>query len=273
VLADVRVFAMRSDEDARRIIALGAPPERVAVTGNLKNDAPADPVGAADLWRRLLGLPRDQRVWIAGSTHRGEEEAALTAHASAAAETPGLTLVLAPRHPERVHEVLSLVASRGLTAVRRSALPGARRSHAGSDTSHSRREPDIIVVDTVGELAQMYAVADVVFVGGSLVPHGGHNVLEAALRRKPVLMGPHTDNFREAAGQLAASGGAVVVRDAAALGLELRRLLADPGLAARRGEAGYESVAAQQGSVRQTLDLVARFLVPESLARSEDGGR
>ena len=196
-----------------------------------------------------------------------------TAHASAAAEIPGLTLVLAPRHPERVSEVLSLIASRGLTAVRRSALPGARRSHAGSDTSHSRREPDIIVVDTVGELAQMYTVADVVFVGGSLVPHGGHNVLEAALRRKPVLMGPHTDNFREAAGQLAASGGAVVVRDAAALGLELRRLLADPGLAARRGVAGYESVAAQHGSVRQTLDLVARYLAPESLARSEDGGR
>ena len=273
VLADVRVFAMRSDEDARRIIALGAPPERVAVTGNLKNDAPADPVGAADLWRRLLGLARDQRVWIAGSTHRGEEEAALTAHASAAAEIPGLALVLAPRHPERVNEVLSLIASRGLTAVRRSALPGARRSHAGSDTGHARREPDIIIVDTVGELAQMYTVADVVFVGGSLVPHGGHNVLEAALRRKPVLMGPHTDNFREAAGQLAASGGAVVVRDAAALGLELRRLLADPGLAARRGEAGYESVAAQHGSVRQTLDLVARFLAPESLARSEDDGR
>ncbi len=273
VLADVRVFAMRSDEDARRIIALGAPPERVAVTGNLKNDAPADPVGAADLWRRLLGLARDQRVWIAGSTHRGEEEAALTAHASAAAEIPGLALVLAPRHPERVNEVLSLIASRGLTAVRRSALPGARRSHAGSDTGHARREPDIIIVDTVGELAQMYTVADVVFVGGSLVPHGGHNVLEAALRRKPVLMGPHTDNFREAAGQLAASGGAVVVRDAAALGLELRRLLADPGLAARRGEAGYESVAAQHGSVRQTLDLVERFLAPESLARSEDDGR
>src|SRR5204862_64463 len=139
-------------------------------------------------WRRLLGLARDQRVWIAGSTHRGEEEAALTAHASAAAEIPGLTLVLAPRHPERVNEVLSLIASRGLSAVRRSALPGARRSHAGSETSHSRREPDIIVVDTVGELAQMYTVADVVFLGGSLVPHGGHNVLDAALRRKPVLV-------------------------------------------------------------------------------------
>ncbi len=231
------------------------------VTGNLKNDAPADPAGVADLWRRLLGLSRDQRVWIAGSTHGGEEEAALAAHAAAAAEHPGLALVLAPRHPERVDEVLSLIAARGLRAVRRSALPVGRAAGA------------IIVVDTVGELAQMYAVADVVFVGGSLVPLGGHNVLEPALRRKPVLMGPHTDNFREAAGLLTASGGAIVVSDAASLGFELRRLLADPELATRRGEAGFESLAAQHGAVRQTLELVARFLAPESLARSGDAGR
>jgi 3-deoxy-D-manno-octulosonic-acid transferase len=261
VLAGISVFGMRSDEDARRMIALGAPPERVVVTGNLKNDAPADPAGAADLWRRLLGMSRDQRVWIAGSTHHGEEEAVLTAHASAAIEHPGLSLVLAPRHPERVEEVISLIAARGFRAVRRSALPGGRTARA------------IVVVDTVGELAQMYSVADVVFVGGSLVPRGGHNVLEPALRRKPVLMGPHTDNFREAAGLLTASGGAVVVRDAASLELELRRLLADPPLAIRCGEAGFQALAAQHGAVRQTLDLVARFLTPETVARSEDGGR
>src|SRR5206468_1427610 len=169
--------------------------------------------------------------------------------AAAAAEHPGLALILAPRHPERVDEVLSLIAARGLRAVRRSALPVGRAAGA------------IIVVDTVGELAQMYAVADVVFVGGSLVPLGGHNVLEPALRRKPVLMGPHTDNFREAAGLLTASGGALVVHDAASLGFELRRLLADPGLAAQRGEAGFESLAAQHGAVRQTLELVARGML------------
>src|SRR5438067_1346944 len=90
MLAGITVFGMRSDEDARRIIALGAPPERVVVTGNLKNDAPADAAGAANLWRRLLGMPRDQRVWIAGSTHRGEEEAVLTAHAAAPGAHPGL---------------------------------------------------------------------------------------------------------------------------------------------------------------------------------------
>ena len=261
MLAGITVFGMRSDEDARRIIALGAPPERVVVTGNLKNDAPADAAGAANLWRRLLGMPRDQRVWIAGSTHRGEEEAVLTAHVAASGAHPGLALVLAPRHPERVDEVIALINARGFRTVRRSALPGGRTPGA------------VIVVDTVGELAQMYAVAEVVFVGGSLVPRGGHNVLEAALRRKPVLMGPHTDNFRDAAGMLTASGGAVVVRDAASLSAELRRLLADPALAARRGEACFEALAGHHGAVRQTLELVARFLVPQSLAPSGDGVR
>ena len=119
----------------------------------------------------------------------------------------------------------------------------------------------------------MYAVADVVFVGGSLVPRGGHNVLEAALRRKPVLTGPHTDNFREAASVLTASGGAIVVSDAASLSAELRRLLADPALATRRGEAGFEAVAAQHGALRQLLELVGRFLVPNSSARAGNGAR
>src|SRR5437867_1405179 len=161
----------------------------------------------------------------------------------------------------RSDEAARRLNARGFRTVRRSALPGGRTPGA------------VIVVDTVGELAQMYAVAEVVFVGGSLVPRGGHNVLEAALRRKPVLMGPHTDNFRDAAGMLTASGGAVVVRDAASLSAELRRLLADPALAARRGEACFEALAGHHGAVRQTLELVARFLVPQSLAPSGDGAR
>jgi 3-deoxy-D-manno-octulosonic-acid transferase len=147
--------------------------------------------------------------------------------------------------------------------VQRSRLPAER----------ARFTQDVIVVDTVGELAQMYALGEVVFVGGSLVPRGGHNVLEPALRRKPVLMGPHTDNFREAAGLLAASGGAVVVQDGAAMGLELRRLLADPALASRRGEAAFAAVAGQHGAVRQTLDLVERVLAPHSDGRWGNGDR
>jgi 3-deoxy-D-manno-octulosonic-acid transferase len=257
VLRDVSVFAMQSQEDARRIIALGAVPERVFVTGNVKNDALADPAGAVELWGRLLGLRAGQPVWIAGSTHRGEEEAVLDAHQAVRSEFPDLVLVLAPRHPERVREVLELIAGRGLSALRRS---GIRR------TSPVRIEgtPPIIVLDTVGELAQLYAVADVVFMGGSLVPAGGHNMLEPAIRRKPVLTGPHTTNFREAVALLVECGGGIVVHDAAELAAELRRLLADPELRAKLGTLACEAVASRHGAVRATLDLVERFLRPGS---------
>jgi len=251
VLGDVTVFAMQSDEDARRVIALGALPERVVVAGNLKHEPLPDPAGAADLWHRLLGLAAGQPVWIAGSTHRGEDEAVLDAHRRALAARPDLVLVLAPRHPERVGEVMKLVAGQGFRGVRRSELPGGR----GTGTP-------IIVLDTVGELAQLYSIADVVFVGGSLLALGGHNMLEPALRGRPVLFGPHTSNFREAASILLAAGGGAVVRDAAELAAELQGLLADPDLRARRGAAAREAAASRHGAARTTLDLLARYLYP-----------
>ncbi len=250
VLDHVRVFAMQSQEDARRIMTLGAQAERVFVTGNLKHDALPDTAGIVDLWRRLLALRPDQRVWIAGSTHRGEDEAVLRAHHAARAACPGLVLVLAPRHPERVNEVVGLISGWGWPAVRRSELPRGSIGDA------------VIVLDTVGELAQLYAVADVVFVGGSLVPVGGHNMLEPALRRKPVLFGPHTENFREVAALLVESGGAIVVRNAGELTAEVGRLLADEALREKIGAAGLESAAARHGAARATLDLIERFLVP-----------
>jgi 3-deoxy-D-manno-octulosonic-acid transferase len=248
VLGDVTVFAMRSPEDARRIIALGARPERVFVTGNLKHEASDDPPGAADLWRRLLGVPDGQPVWIAGSTHRGEEEAVLAAHQAARRRFPELTLVLAPRHPERVPEILGLIEARGGAAVRRSELPRPKASGA------------VILLDTVGELAQIYTLADVVFVGGSLVEAGGHNMLEPAARGKPVLLGPHNENFRESAELLLGCGAAQTVRNALELGGELTALLADPALREQCGAAGRTAVASRHGAVRETLDLAARFL-------------
>jgi 3-deoxy-D-manno-octulosonic-acid transferase len=248
VLSDVTVFAMRSAEDARRIIALGARPERVFVTGNVKHEVADDPPGVADLWRRLLGVPDGRPVWIAGSTHRGEEEAVLAAHLAARRRFPDLALVLAPRHPERVPEILTLIESRGEAAVRRSELPRPVRSNA------------IILLDTVGELAQLYSVADVVFVGGSLAEAGGHNMLEPAARGKPVLLGPHNENFRESAELLLECGAASTVRNAIELGGELMVLLGDRALRERLGAAGRAAVASRHGAVRETLDLAARFL-------------
>jgi len=251
VLGTVTVLAMQSDEDARRAIALGAPAERVVVTGNLKHDPLPDPAGAADLWHRLLGLSAGQPVWIAGSTHRGEDEAVLEAHRRALAERPGVVLVLAPRHPERVGEVMALAARSGFAPIRRSELPVRRGTVS-----------PVIVLDTVGELAQLYSIADVVFVGGSLMPLGGHNMIEPALRGKPVLFGPHTSNFREAAAILLAGGGGQVVRDAGELATALCQLLGDAPLRALRGSAAREAAAARHGAARATLDLVARYLHP-----------
>ncbi|HSL50756.1 MAG TPA: 3-deoxy-D-manno-octulosonic acid transferase [Candidatus Deferrimicrobiaceae bacterium] len=248
VLADVAVFAMQTEEDARRIIALGAPRERVVVTGNLKSDLLPEASPDDARWRERLGLGADARLWIAGSTHRGEEALVLDAFAQARARCPQLALILAPRHPERTGEVEALIRERGLGAVRRSQLPGDAAPGA------------IVILDTVGELAALYALAEVVFVGGSLVPVGGHNVLEPAMRGKPVLTGPHTSNFREGVELLQRSGGGLVVKDGADLARELRRLLEDRDLARRMGEAARLAFAGRQGAVSATLDLVGRHL-------------
>jgi 3-deoxy-D-manno-octulosonic-acid transferase len=250
MLRDVAILAMQSQEDARRIIALGAQPERVVVTGNLKTDFAVPEAGGDALWQRLLGLAEEDLVWIAGSTHRGEDAAVLDAFLRLRARFPRLILLLAPRHPERVPEVERLVIERGLTAVRRSELPGARDRRA------------VIILDTVGELAQLYRLATVVFVGGSLVPTGGHNMLEPALLRKAVLFGPHTSNFRESAEALLAAGGAQLVREGTELEGAVGILLEDADLRQRMGEAAFKAVVGRQGAVKHTLELVERLLEP-----------
>jgi 3-deoxy-D-manno-octulosonic-acid transferase len=248
VLADVSVFAMQTEEDARRIVALGAPRERVVVTGNLKSDLVPEEGEASARWRERLGLRAHDRLWIAGSTHRGEEAVVLDAFLGARARWPGLILLLAPRHPERAGEVEGLIRARGLVP--------ARRSRPAQD----RAPGAVVILDTVGELAELYTLAEVVFVGGSLVPVGGHNVLEPAMRGKPVLFGPHTSNFREGAELLQRSGGGLVVKDGEELGRELARLLEDGDLARRMGEAARDAFAGRQGAVGATLELVARHL-------------
>jgi len=249
MLAHVRVLAMQSEEDARRIIALGARPERVVVTGNIKSDLIPPEGGGDALWQRLLGLDDGEPVWVAGSTHRGEEAIVLDVYLHLRARMPTLTLVLAPRHPERVAEVERLVRERRLQPVRRSDLPKSQARGA------------VIIVDTVGELAQIYRVASVVFVGGSLAPTGGHNMLEPALLRKPVLFGPHTTNFRESAELLLEAEGALVARDGAELEAHMGALLMDAERRRLMGEAAFKAVAGRRGAIKHTLELVERYLM------------
>jgi 3-deoxy-D-manno-octulosonic-acid transferase len=247
VLARVSVFAMQSEEDARRIVALGAPVARVVVTGNLKNDLA--PAAGATAWETLLDVRAGDDVWVAGSTHRGEEAIVVDAFRRLQPRFPRLRLVLAPRHPERVAEVAALLTERGLRPIRRTALPQANTRGA------------VILLDTVGELADLYRTATVTFVGGSLVPAGGHNMLEPALRHRPVLYGVHTENFRDSASLLESVGGARVVKDGAELERAVAELLEDPQARRAMAEAAYAAVVARRGALAETLALVERFLV------------
>ena len=253
VLDGVALFCMQSEEDARRIIGLGARPERVVVTGNLKMEAPSGDAGADQIWRRLLRLGQAPVV-VAGSTHRGEEAAMLDAFLATREAVGGLRLVLAPRHPERLDEVEALVRTRGLTVVRRSRL-----SSGSGD--------EVILLDTMGELASLYAVADVIFVGGSLVPSGGHNVVEAALQSKAVVFGPHMENFRDTAALLLREAAAVQVKDGPELATVLGRLLADEPSRHALGRAAWNAVRAHQGACVRTIAALERVL---AVRRRED---
>ena len=250
VLRNVRLFCMQSSQDAERIVALGAPTDRVKVTGNLKYDFPSfDKVVDVATLRRSLGLPAGRRLVVAGSTHRGEDEMVLEAFRTVAKSRPDLCLLLAPRHPERLEEVERLVGRAGLPCVRRSCAE-----------AEPPREGGVILLDTMGELAKLYAAAAVVFIGGSLIPHGGQNILEPAAHGRPVIHGPHMANFTEMRDRFREAGAAIQAEDATGLLRALEALLDDPAEAERMGEAGRGIVAAHRGATERTADLVDALL-------------
>jgi len=182
----------------------------------------------------------------------------LEAFAAARRAIPDLLLLLAPRHPERLAEVEGLLAQAGLHWIRRSRLPAPQTSRqAGLPVEEV---PAVILLDTMGELAKLYAAGTVVYVGGSLVPIGGHNVLEPAAYAQPVLFGPHMGNFAEMARLFLEQGAGLQVRDARELGEEIVRLLRDPAAARRMGEAGRAIVDTHRGAGRRTVDLLETVL-------------
>jgi 3-deoxy-D-manno-octulosonic-acid transferase len=241
VFAAVSVIAAQTREDAERFIAIGAPVARTRVVGNIKFDLEL-PAGAMQAGRELRKFHGETRpTWIAGSTHAGEEEQLLAAHA----ELPhDALLLLVPRHPARFDDVAQLLAARGVKSI--------RRSGGGAPDGAIR----VVLIDTVGELAALYAAADAAFVGGSLVPIGGHNLLEPAALGLPVLTGPSHANSREIARLLLDEGAALEVKDARELAAALRRLLADPAERQRMGTIGRRIVESNRGSVQRLLGLI-----------------
>jgi 3-deoxy-D-manno-octulosonic-acid transferase len=250
--------AAQNDEYADRFVDLGVPRSRVRVTGSVKFDGlESDRANPRTLaLRRELGLSPTELVFVAGSTMEGEEEAALAAYRRARFAHPQLRLVLVPRHPERFDRVASMLQSRGERVIRRSEGPATASALRGP-----RQAPPVILVDTLGELASAWGVADVAFVGGSLVPgRGGQNMMEPAAFGAAVLFGPHTSNFREVVEQLLARGGARVVADADALADALLADLDDPESAAARGSAARDYVLAQDGASGRTFVEIDRLV-------------
>ena len=242
LVAGLAAVGAQSAADAERFRELGARPGAVRVTGNVKYDLPAPALDAPAV-RARLGLDAARPVLVAGSTGAGEEPAVLEAWRAARERVPGLLLAIAPRHPRRADEVAALVERRGHRLVRLAA---------GRPVGTA----DVLLVDTLGELASLYAVGSVAFVGGSLVPLGGHNVLEPAALGVPVIFGPHTTSVAEPAERLLEAGAARRVTNAAALCAAVVELCLDRGSREAAGERGRRVVEAERGALERSVALV-----------------
>ena len=254
VLADIDRFCVQSEESARRFIDLGADPARVVVTGSLKFDsldvsAAAPQARARDRVLRYFRVPASRPVIVAGSTMKGEESAVLRAFRRVRTAQPNTLLLLAPRNPERFAEVDALCRAEGWKVARRSDL-----------AIDADPRVDIVVLDTIGELATIYQVATVVFVGGSLVATGGHNVLEPAVFGKPILFGPHMENFAEIAQAFVANGAGVQVAGDRDLDEAFLSLMSDPVRRARGGGAARALVEANRGAKEKSMAVLADLL-------------
>lgn len=249
MLAELSLIAVQTEAEAERFRQLGARPACVEVTGSIKFDLSVDaslPMRATEL--RASWGAQARPVWIAASTHAGEDEVVLAAHRQLLAEHADALLILVPRHPERFEQVFQLCRREGFATVRRSS---AEAVAAGVQ---------VMLGDTLGELLFLYALADLAFVGGSLVANGGHNLLEPAALGKPLLSGPHLFNFLEIAAQLREAGALLEVEGADQLHAALRLLCADAAEARRLAQAGLGVLRANQGALARLLGGLERLL-------------
>jgi 3-deoxy-D-manno-octulosonic-acid transferase len=254
VLSDVDRFCVQSEESARRLVDLGADASDITVTGSLKFDSLEIPAATAhgrprERVLRFFRLSPNRTVLVAGSTMRGEESAVLGAFAKIKATMPSALLVLAPRHPQRFTEVERSARDAGFVTIKRSELPIDAEPRA-----------DVVVLDSIGELAQLYQVSTAVFVGGSLEDHGGHNILEPAIFGKPIVFGPYMQNFKEIAEAFLSNDAAIQVQTERELNTALLALVTDPVRRARLGAAARALVEANRGAKTKTLEVIGQLL-------------
>lgn len=244
---------MQSAVGRQRITAIGADPEKTIVTGNLKNDIPSRQ--ASEEERRRLRIqyciPEDSCVVTAGSTRDGEEQYIISAYKELSAEVGNLFLALVPRHPERTAEIAKLLEDADLRYKKRTAL---------SDDHTTLRCGEVLLVDTVGEMINLYSLADIAFVGGSLVPLGGHNLLEPASVGVPTVFGPHMANFREIEALVLQYGAGIQVQTPEELTGSFRALIASSELRSVLGQNGLKLMRANGGATERHMEVITGYL-------------
>ena len=251
----ISLFLMQTEEDRTRIIEIGADPQKTRVVGNLKFDQtfPNFSRDGMDKMAKALGLHGEEKIFIAGSTHSGEEEILISIHKELKKIDPHLVFILAPRHLERLDEVEKILRKESISWVRKSSLPSGA---GGLD----QKQPDVVLLDTMGELMTLYSLGTLVFVGGSLVPIGGHNPLEPLFHKKCVLFGPHMLNFLEISQRLIEAGGAIQVSGKEELSSQLRRLMLDEPAREEVGERGYQFLKKHQGATERMFEEIRPLL-------------
>ncbi|MGI0118019.1 lipid IV(A) 3-deoxy-D-manno-octulosonic acid transferase [Zooshikella sp. RANM57] len=251
MLSQLSLVAAQDQASANRFKDLGVESDKVSVTGSIKFDLQPDHAQVTTgqgLRLQWLEQSKKQTVWVAASTHPGEDELVLAAHQQLLKSHPDSLLILVPRHPERFNQVAALLEQNGVNYIRRTSqqLPN--------------EQTQVILGDTMGELLIFFAACDVAFIGGSLVPHGGHNMLEASALGKPVLTGPHVFNFMEISKLLTESGGLQWVNDAEALAMAVEKLLKSPAQAEAVGQNGLQLVSQHRGAVDRLLVHIAAVI-------------
>src|SRR3984957_13179227 len=258
VLSDATLFLMQSEEDAARLIALGAPGDRVVVAGNLKYDLADPSESPISAWLEAEVAKSGRRpVVVAGSVLANEELSVLRAFGDVERDFPRALLVLAPRKPEQFDNAAGIVAESGRKVLRRRDLV-----FNGAGSAPLPEPAQVFLLDSLGELAGLYRLADVVFVGGSLVPSGGHNILEPAAFSKVPIYGPSMENFREMAAKFLAAGAAIQVNNPEELGAAWRSLLKDAKTAQRMGACARDLVDQNRGATDRVLEQLERVLGP-----------
>jgi len=251
----ISLFLMQTEEDQERVVEIGVDSQKTKVVGNLKFDqALPSAIGeTSSAMAEALGFHGERKVLVAGSTHSGEEEILVSLYKELKKIEPHLLLILAPRHLERLEEVERILRKEAVSWLRKTSLP-TRPGRSDQET------PEVILLDTMGELIGIYSLGTLVFVGGSLVRIGGHNPLEPLFFRKCVLFGPHMFHFTEISSRLVAAGGAIQVSSKEELFSQLRRFLFDQRAREEVGEKGYQFLQRHQGATERMFEEIQPFL-------------